>query len=133
MDKSPSIMAQGPGESSLALPVCRGHPVPGGEHVALLGNPGRFDLLRRKDDLLDDGVATVFRLAGGDAELLRLCFHAGKFTPAEAMTWLAERGLKPLLLVPNSGRLAAADYDALPSVRVGWTTSGRGSKGKWRW
>ena len=103
MDNSTSIMAQGPGESSLTLPVRLAHSVPGGEHVALLGNPGRFDLLRRKDDLLDDGVAAVFRLAGGEAELLRLCFHAGRFTPAEAMTWLAERGFKPLLFVPNSG------------------------------
>ena len=103
MDKSPSIMAQGSGESSLALPIRRGHPVPGREHVALLGNPDRFDLLRRKDNLLDNGVAAVFRLAGGEAELLGLCFHAGTFTPAKAMTWLAQRGLKPLLFVPNSG------------------------------
>jgi len=97
MDNSASIFAQCPGESRLTQQGTEG------EHVALLGNPGRFDLLRRKDDLLDDGVAAVFRLAGGEAELLSLCFHAGTFTPAEAMTWLAERGLKPLLFVPNSG------------------------------
>ena len=103
MDNSPSILAQDPGECSLARPLRLAHPVPGGEHVALLRNPGRFDLLRRKDDLLDNGVAAVFRLAGGEAELLGLCFHAGTFTPAKAMTWLAERGLKPLLFVPNSG------------------------------
>jgi hypothetical protein len=103
MDNSASIMAQGPGEKSLAIPDQLAHLGSEEEHVALLGNPGRFDLLRRKDDLLDDGVAAVFRLANGEAELLRLCFHAGTFTPAEAMTWLAERGLKPLLFVPNSG------------------------------
>ncbi len=72
-------------ESGLALPVRRAQPAPAGEHVALLGNAGRFDLLRRKDDLLPDGVAVVFRLAGGEAELLRLCFHAGKLTPPEVM------------------------------------------------
>jgi hypothetical protein len=103
VDNTPSIMAQGPGESGLALPARLAHPAPGEEHVALLGNPGRFDLLRRKDDLLDDGVAALFGITGGEAELLGLCFHAGTFTPPEAKTWLAQRGLKPLLFVPNSG------------------------------
>ena len=77
---------------------------PDEEHVALLANPGKFDLLRRKGDLLDEGVAAVFGLAGGKAELLGLCFHAGKFTPAEAAKWLAGRGFTPLIIVPNSGR-----------------------------
>ncbi|HKI38552.1 MAG TPA: hypothetical protein VKA46_42280 [Gemmataceae bacterium] len=96
MDNSTSIIAQCPGESRLTQLG------PDGEHVALLGLPGGFDLLRRKDHLLDEGVAAVFGLAGGEAELLGLCFHAGTFTLAEAAKWLAERGFVPLLLVPNS-------------------------------
>lgn len=103
MVNSVSIMAQGPGESGLAIPVQLAHPGPGEEHVALLVDLRRFGLLRRWDDLLDEGVAAVFRQAGGEAELVGLCFHAGTFTPAEAMTWLAGRGFKPLLFVPNSG------------------------------
>jgi hypothetical protein len=72
------------------------------EHVAVLENPGRFNRLRRKDDLLDEGVAAVFGLAGPKAELLALCFHVRKFTPAEVAKWLAERGFVPLLCVLNS-------------------------------
>jgi len=75
--------------------------------------------LRRKDDLLDEGVAALFDLASGKAELLALSFQTGKFTPARATTWLAERGFKPLLFVPNSGSLAAADFDAPPAAQVG--------------
>jgi hypothetical protein len=63
----------------------------------------RFGLLRRWDDLFDEGVAALFGLTGGEAELVGLCFHAGTFTPAEAATWLAGRGFKPLLFVPNAG------------------------------
>jgi hypothetical protein len=97
MDNPASIIAQCPGESRLTQLGLDG------EHVALLELPGGFDRLRRRDDLLDEGVAAVFGLAGGEAELRGLCFHAEKFTPAEAATWLAERGFVPLLLVPNSG------------------------------
>jgi hypothetical protein len=97
MDNSASIIAPFPGESRLTQLG------PDGEHVALLGLPGGFDRLRRRDDLLDEGVAAVFGLAGGEAELLGLCFHPEKFTPAEAATWLAGRGFKPLLLIPNTG------------------------------
>ena len=103
MDNSASIMAQGPGESSLAIPVQLAHLGSGEEHVALLVDLRRFGLLRRWDDLLDEGVAAVFGITGGEAELVGLCFHAGKFTPAEAATWLAGRGFKPLLFVPNAG------------------------------
>jgi hypothetical protein len=71
--------------------------------VALLAVPARSDLLRRKDDLLDDGVAAIFAVAGGEAQLLGLCFDAGQFTSAQAARWLAARGLAPLLLVPNAG------------------------------
>jgi len=35
---------------------------------------------------------------------------------------------------PWPGRgLAATGYDALPSTHVGRTTTGRGTKGEWRW
>jgi hypothetical protein len=73
------------------------------EHVALLGKPEEFDRLLRKDDLLDDGVAGIFSLAGAIAELVGLCFHAAQFTSAEAATWLAERGFTPLLFISKSG------------------------------
>jgi hypothetical protein len=79
------------------------HLIPGEEHVALLAVPAGSDPLRRKDDLLDDGVAALFGLAGGEAELLGLCFDAGQFTPAQAARWLAGRGFAPLLLVENAG------------------------------
>lgn len=74
------------------------------EHVALLRNCGKFDLLRRKSDLLDEGVAAIFGLADADAELLGLCFHADKFTPAQAVQWLVERGFALLIIVPDAGR-----------------------------
>ena len=60
-------------------------------------------LLCRTDDLLDDGVAAIFGLAGEEAELLGLCFDAEQFTPAEAALWLARHGFAPLLLVPDAG------------------------------
>jgi hypothetical protein len=66
-----------------------------GEYHVVLVNAGPFDRLLRKDDLLDEGVAAVFGLAGAEAELLGLCFHAGKFTPAQVAAWLAERRLTP--------------------------------------
>jgi hypothetical protein len=59
------------------------------EHVALLAVPARSNPLRRKDDLLDDGVAAIFRLARGEADLVGLCFDAEQFTPAKAAGWLA--------------------------------------------
>jgi hypothetical protein len=74
------------------------------EHVALLASLNRFDGLRRKDNLLDEGVASVFGLAGAEVELLALCFHARKFTSAQAALWLAGRGIAPLIFVSNSGR-----------------------------
>jgi hypothetical protein len=63
-----------------------------GEHVALLADPGRFRRLRRSDDLFDDGVAALFGLTGGEAELVGFAFDAGTFSPAEATHWLRERG-----------------------------------------
>ncbi len=103
MDNSASIMAQGPGESSLTIPVLHSDLDSGEEHVARLVDLSRVGLLRRWDDLLDEGVAAVFGMTGGEAELLALAFHAGKFTPSRAATWLAGRGFKPLLFIPNSG------------------------------
>jgi len=96
-------MPQGPGESSLAIPVQVAHLGSSEEHVARLVDLRRFGLFRRWDDLLDEGVAAVFGITGGEAELVGLCFHAGKFTPAESATWLAGRGFTPLLFIPNSG------------------------------
>jgi hypothetical protein len=118
MNDSASIMAQCPGESSLTIPVPVSDLGYGEEHVALLVDLRRFGLLRRWDDLLDEGVAAVFGLASGEAELQALSFHAGKFTPVKAETWLAKRGLKPRLFVPNSGRLAATSMFHWP-LRLG--------------
>jgi hypothetical protein len=132
MDNSASIMAQCPGKSSLSIPVPLGHLGSGEEHLAPLVDLRRFRLLRRWDDLLDEGGAAVFGLASGEAELLALSFHAEKFTPARATTWLAERGFKPLLLVPNSGRRAAADFDAPLAAQVGRAVSGTSTTGAWR-
>lgn len=85
---------------SLARLVPLAHLISKDEHVALLVNSAaKFNLLRRKHDLLDEGVSAVFGLGSGEAELLALSFHARKFTPVGAATWLAERGFKPLLFV----------------------------------
>jgi len=92
-------MVQGPGEGGLTRPVLLSDLVSGEEQVARLVDLHRFGLLRRWDNLLEEGVAAVFGVAGGEAELVGLSFHAGKFTPARAATWLAERGFKPLDLV----------------------------------
>jgi hypothetical protein len=127
MNNSVSILAQGPGESRLT------HLGSGEGHAARLLDLRRFGLLRRWDDLLDEGVAAVFGMTGGEAELVGLCFHAGKLTPARAATWLAGRGFTPLLFVPNSGRLVAADLDAPLPAQVGRAASGNRTKGEWRW
>ncbi|HLN28576.1 MAG TPA: hypothetical protein VK395_12610 [Gemmataceae bacterium] len=112
MDKSHWTVKAHQGDSCPTLPFGPAHFVPNEEHVAVLGTGSRFDLLRRKDDFLDEGVAALFDLASGKAELLALSFQTGKFTPARATTWLAERGFKPLLFVPNSGSLADAPLAA---------------------
>jgi hypothetical protein len=102
MDKSQATRSRGLDEGSLAIPAHIAHHVADEEHVVLLEDPGNFDLLRRKDDFLAEGVAAVFGLAGAKAELLALCFQVKKFTLAEAVKWLAERGFVPLLCVSNS-------------------------------
>jgi hypothetical protein len=67
------------------------------EHIAILCPAREFDILCRKDDLLDEGVAAVFGIRGGEAVPLALCFRAGRFKPAEADAWLRERGFDFLL------------------------------------
>jgi len=70
------------------------------EYVALLGNnPEQLDWLLRKDDLLDEGVAAVFRSVGADVELVGLCFRVRNFTPLRAARWLAERGFTRLRFI----------------------------------
>jgi hypothetical protein len=96
-------VSDGRADRSISLSVYATHSVPQAEHVALLGDPRRFDLLRRKRDLLDEGVAAVFGLAQGEAELQALCFDASLFTPAGVAQWLVERGFTALLLVPHDG------------------------------
>ena len=61
------------------------------EYLVVLVNARRFDRPLRKDDFLDEGVSTIFGLAGAEAELLSLTFQAGKFTPSQVAAWLAER------------------------------------------
>ncbi len=103
MDNTASILSRWPRKSGLTIPVKLAHLGSGEEHIALLVDPRRFGLLRCWEDLLDEGVAGVFGLAGGQAELLALSFHAEKFAFAEAEKWLAERGFKPQLLATVSG------------------------------
>jgi hypothetical protein len=78
------------------------------EHVALLAFPAGADLVGRKDDLIDDGVAALFGLAGGEAELVGLCFDGGRFTPAQAARWLAGRGFVPRCWPKNANRAVPA-------------------------
>jgi hypothetical protein len=65
------------------------------EHAAVLREPHDYDLLRRKDDLLDEGIATVFGIKQGEAELQAIGFDPDQFTPEQAQAWLQERGLQP--------------------------------------
>jgi len=69
------------GQRADSAPVLLAPIVSADEYLVVLVNAGRFDWLRRKDDLLDEGVAAVFGLASGTAELLGLCFHRQKFPP----------------------------------------------------
>jgi hypothetical protein len=128
-----SIRTQRPGESNLTIPFLLSDLGSGEEHIAQLANPSRFGLFRRWDGLLDEGVAAVFGLASGEAELLALSFHAGMFTPHRAATWLAERGFKPLIFVPNSISFADDDFDAPRIAPVGRAVSGNSTRGEGRW
>jgi hypothetical protein len=53
MDKS--LSTPGPDMSILAVAAHFSQHFAAEEYVALLENPGKFDLLRRKADLLDEG------------------------------------------------------------------------------
>src|SRR5271169_3413177 len=88
------------GQRADRAPVLLAPIVSADEYLVVLVNAGRFEWLRRKDDLLDEGVAAVFGMAGGTAELLGLCFHRRKFPPDKAKAWLAERGFTPPADVP---------------------------------
>ena len=90
MDKS--LSAPGPDDSILTVAAHFAQHVAAEKHAALLENSGKFDLLQRKAALLNDGVAAVLGSASAKAELLALCFQVRKFTPAEAVNWLAEAG-----------------------------------------
>ena len=57
------------------------------EHVAVLRPAGHFPVLRRRDDLLDEGVHAVFGLDGDDAALQAVCFRPDLFNPAAACRW----------------------------------------------
>lgn len=98
-----SISEDRPGERNHCVLFDLGFVAPDEEHVALLVESGRFGLFRRKDDLLAEGVAAVFGITGGVAELLALCFHGERFTPADAASWLVERGFTPLRFIPITG------------------------------
>jgi hypothetical protein len=118
-------MAQCPGERCHSDLVHLAFLGPEEEHVALLVDPHAFSSLKRWDDLFDEGVSAVFDLASGEAKLLALSFHAGKFTSAKAAMWLAERVMKPLLFFPTSGRLTDAALNTrlaapIESVAVSW-------------
>lgn len=76
------------------------------EHTALLDNTFDYDTLRRKDDLFDNGVATVFRIKDGKASLHAFLFRKEQFTPVEARTWLNTYGFVPLHFQEAAGGLA---------------------------
>jgi hypothetical protein len=103
VDNFASIRGDGPGERNLSGPVDRVLVGPAEEHVALLVESRRFAMFRRKDDLLAEGVAAVFGITGGEADLLALCFHGERFIPTEASNWLVERGFTPLRFIPVTG------------------------------
>jgi hypothetical protein len=90
-------------DSSPAVPVHLLHRLPEKEHFALLKSTGSFDRFLRKGDLLHEGVAAVFGLAGSEAELLGLCFDSRSFTPTEAVTWLAEWGFAVVQFISTVG------------------------------
>jgi hypothetical protein len=97
------------------------------EHIAILCPARECDILCRKDDLLDEGVAVVFSVRGGEAVPLALCFRAGRFTPAEADDWLRQWGFEVLLLA-EAGAVLTSPAAASPpmSARCGPST-GRGT------
>jgi hypothetical protein len=130
MENSASIRAHFPGERIHSGPVLLAFLGPDEAHVAPLLESRRFGLLRRKDDLLAEGVAAVFGLAEGVTEPLALCFHAEKFTPTEAANWLTERGITPLLLIPINGMDCCRVFDAPLAPHVPVVDFGKGHENK---
>lgn len=134
MIKAVSIMAQYSGHSGLTIPLVVSALSSNAEHVALLvDSAATFELLRRWDDLFDDGVAAIFGIEGSEAELLAFAFHGSKFSPGAAAHWLVERGFKPLAFRPNSGKLAATGCDAARAARVRRVVARNGTNGGRRW
>ena len=103
MDNSASIMAQGPGESSLAVPVQLADLAPAKNTSPCWGTPAGSTCCGARTTFSTTAWRRSSAWRAGRPSCWRLCFHAGKFTPAEAATWLAGRGFEPLLFVPNSG------------------------------
>lgn len=118
-----SVSEDRPGERNRCVLFDLGFVAPDEEHVALLVESGGFGLFRRKDDLLAEGVAAVFGITGGVAELLALCFHGERFTPADAASWLVERGFAPLLFIPITGTDRRPCLDAPFPAQVGRAVS----------
>lgn len=107
-----SIREDRPGERILSVLFNLAFVAPDKEHVALLVESDRFGLFRRKDDLLAEGVAAVFGITAGQAELLALGFHGERFTPRDAASWLVERGFTPLLFIAITGAERKSQEDA---------------------
>lgn len=99
-------------QPSISAPV----PRPSEEHAAIRADD--FEFLHRKEDLFDDGVATVFGVRRGRAEPQAFCFRAGKFSPREARDWLRERGFSPLLFVDAASASAALPATQLPANKI---------------
>jgi hypothetical protein len=97
------------------------------EHLVVLRNASGFNRLLRKDDLLDDGVAAVFGLAGGTVELLGLCFHPRRFTSDKTKEWLTERRVSLSANAPIMKNGRCPDGEA--AGRVGPAAAGEGTKG----
>ena len=124
MENFTSIRGHFAGERIVSEPVLIAFLGRDEEHVAPLVEGRMFGMLKCKDDLLAEGVAAVFSLAEGEAELLAICFQAERFTPTEAANWLAERSLTPLLLIPINGMDCSRVFDAplaphVPAVDFG--------------
>jgi hypothetical protein len=77
------------------------------EHTALLNDGSAFESLRRVDNLFDQGVATVFGIRQGEADLHAFYFCAWQFTPAAARRWLRERGFTAALFLEATEPIGA--------------------------
>jgi hypothetical protein len=68
-------------------------------HVALLARATTFESLHRREDLVAEGVDSVFGVRKGEADLQALYFKPQRFTPAQARRWLDDLGLRPILFL----------------------------------